>query len=71
MTTELFFASKNAEVMQQSKPEGGAFGIWNAWSNSIKEHGWKTLHSHFILWVHEWSALLLALRSDERSIIPK
>ena len=49
---------------QEPKPEGGAFGVLNAWSDSVEEQGRKTLHGHWILWVWEWSSLLKQLRSE-------
>ena len=67
--TELLFAHILGwdEATQKSKPGGGAFGILEAWSDSIEEQGRKTLHGHFILWVRGWSSLLLGLRSDNVS----
>ena len=53
------------QTEQQPKPGGGAFGVLDAWSHSIEEQGRKTLHGHYILWVREWSKLLLELRSDD------
>ena len=48
---------------QQPKPEGGAFGILDAWSVAVEEQGRKTLHGHWILWLRNWSSLLKGLRS--------
>ena len=68
--SELFFAHILGwdEETQQSKPGGGAFGILDAWSDSVEEQGRKTLHGHYILWVRGWLGLLLDLRSDSHSI---
>ena len=46
---------------QQPRLGGGAFGVLDTWSHSIEEQGRKTLHGHYILWVQEWSPLLLGL----------
>ena len=56
------------ESMQQPRLEGGAFGVLDTWSHSIKEQGRKTLHGHYILWVWEWFPLLLGLRSNDLDI---
>ena len=56
------------ESRQQPRPEGGAFGVLDAWSHSIEEQGRKTLHGHYILWVREWFPLLLGLWSDNSLI---
>ena len=53
---------------QQPRPEGGVFGVLDAWSHSIEELGQKTLHGHYILWVQEWSPLLLGLWSDDKDL---
>jgi len=56
------------QELQQSKPEGGAFGILNAWSDSVEEQGRKMQHGHWTLWVQKWSSLLQWLRSDNQTI---
>jgi hypothetical protein len=54
-------------INQVLHPNGGAFGVLEAWNTAIKEEGWKTLHLHWILYVKEWSTLLQGLYSnDER-----
>jgi hypothetical protein len=59
------------QAKQKTKLEGGAFRILDAWSDSIEERGRKMLHGHYILWVRNWSTLLLGLRSDVPSIRKK
>jgi hypothetical protein len=46
---------------QVSYPKGGLFGILNAWNAVVEEQGRKTLHSHWLLYVKEWSSLLCGL----------
>jgi hypothetical protein len=53
------------QSIQQPRMVGGAFGVLDAWSHSIEEHGYKTLHGHYILWVRGWPTLLLGLRSND------
>ena len=55
---------------QISHEGGGVFGELDAWSATIKEQERKTLHSHWILYVKQWSKLLKGLYSnidDERN----
>ena len=49
---------------QISYEGGGVFGELDAWSATIEEQGRKTLHSHWILYVKEWSELLKGLYSN-------
>ena len=49
---------------QASYDEGGVFGVLEAWSATIEEQGRKTLHSHWILYVKQWSELLNGLYSN-------
>jgi hypothetical protein len=48
---------------QVSYEGGGAFGILEAWNVAIEEQSRKTLHSHWILYVKEWSQVLKGLYS--------
>ena len=50
---------------QISKPDGGTFGILDAWNAAVEEQGRKTLHSHWLLYVKDWSSLLHDLYSPE------
>jgi hypothetical protein len=50
---------------QVSYKGGGAFGVLDAWNTAIEEQGRKTLHSHWILYVKEWSTLLQGLYSND------
>ena len=36
----------------------GLFGNVVAWTMACEEQGRKTLHSHFLLWIENWSNLL-------------
>jgi hypothetical protein len=53
---------------QVSYPTGGAFGVLDAWNTAVEEQGRKTLHSHWILYVKEWSKLLQGLYSNEKKV---
>jgi hypothetical protein len=53
------------QINQVSHPNGGAFGVLEGWNTAIKEQDWKTLHSHWILYVKEWSSLLQGLYSND------
>jgi hypothetical protein len=50
---------------QISNKNGGAFGVLDAWNTAVEEQGRKTLHSHWILYVKEWSNLLRGLYSKD------
>lgn len=41
----------------------GAFGKCEAWYTPVEEQGRKTLHSHFLIWIKDWSKLLKGLYS--------
>jgi len=51
---------------QISYPKGGAFGIRDAWNAAVEEQGRKTLHSHWLLYVKQWSSLLRGLYSKDQ-----
>jgi hypothetical protein len=55
-------------INQVSYSNGGAFGVLEAWNTAIEEQGRKMLHSHWILYVKEWSTSLLRglYSNDER-----
>ena len=45
---------------------GGIFGKLQAFSMAVEEQGRKTLHAHFILWVHEFNDLLETIQNPRR-----
>ena len=51
-----------------AKPSGGAFGKCIAWFAAIEEQGRKTLHSHFLLWLENWTELLQRLYSSSSEV---
>jgi hypothetical protein len=56
---------------QISKPDGGAFGILDTWNVAVEEQGHKMLHSHWLLYIKDWSSLLHDLYSPEKRIHSK
>ena len=50
---------------QVSHANGGAFGVLDAFNVAVEEQGRKTLHSHWILYVQNWSRLLEGLYSKD------
>jgi soluble cytochrome b562 len=50
------------------KQNAGAFGDCEAWYTPVEEQGRKTLHSHFLIWIKDWSKLLKGLYSIDMEV---